>query len=141
MHENHDIAGLRLPANRAASPSRKQRPRVGHGKRFLKGPIPWDWLERAGGLPGKALQVAIVLWFESGMKNSLHVEVPSAPLRNMGVDRYAANRGLKELEGAGLVSAVRAPGRTSRVTILLLHPPIPDTNPFPGAATVVDPTG
>lgn len=88
----------------------------------MKGPIPWDWVSRAGRLPGKALQVAVVLWLESGMKKSLSVKAGSTRLKEMGVDRYAANRGLKELEGAGLVSVVRAPGQQSRVTILPLHP-------------------
>ncbi len=29
-------------------------------KKFLKGPIPWQWLSKAANLPGKVLHVAIV---------------------------------------------------------------------------------
>jgi hypothetical protein len=31
---------------------------------FLKGPIPWGWLERADWLPVQALQAAVALWLE-----------------------------------------------------------------------------
>ena len=37
-------------------------PRPKAGERFLKGPIPMDWLSAAARLPGKSLHVAIAIW-------------------------------------------------------------------------------
>jgi hypothetical protein len=37
-------------------------PRHQPGKPFLKGPIPWIWLEQAGRPPGKAFAAGLVLW-------------------------------------------------------------------------------
>jgi hypothetical protein len=41
-------------------------PRHRPGEKFLRGPIPWKWLIRAGRLPGKALQVGLLLWQAAG---------------------------------------------------------------------------
>ena len=38
-------------------------PRHRPGGHFLKGPIAWDWLCVAANQSGKALHVAIALWF------------------------------------------------------------------------------
>ena len=37
----------------------KQAPRHKPGEKFLKGPIPWPWIESAGALPGKALAIGL----------------------------------------------------------------------------------
>ncbi len=91
---------------------------------FLKGPVPWGWLEQAARQPGRALHVAIALWFRSGLKRSKTVKVPRAVLSTMGVDRHAGYRGLAALERAGLVHVARVPGKSPEVTILgLEHEP------------------
>ncbi len=93
-------------------------PRHRPGERFLKGPIPWRWLTKAARLPGKALHVAIALWFWAGIKRSAAVAFPISQLRLLGVSRYAAYRGLLALERVGLVSVCRHSGRRSLVTLL-----------------------
>jgi len=34
--------------------------------KFLKGPIPLEWLRRASHLSGKAIQISVCLWFLKG---------------------------------------------------------------------------
>ena len=87
-------------------------------KRFLKGPIPLDWLIQAARQPGKAIHVGIALWFLSGLKRSRKVALSKSTLNLLGVSRYSGYRGLAKLEKAGLVSVVRHPGRNPIVTIL-----------------------
>jgi len=101
-----------------AIPVDKRLPRHKRREKFLKGPIPWAWLSPAASLPGKALQVAVALWFQAGIKGEPTVNLSCKVLRDMGVKRNAGYRGLAELEGAGLVSAVRHQGRLPIVTIL-----------------------
>ena len=103
---------------RLPSRSRTNSSRRGSDKRFLKGPIPLGWLTAAAKQPGKALHVAIALWFLSGMKRSRKVLMPLAELSAFGVSRFAAYRGLGALEKAELVSVARHQGRKSVVTIL-----------------------
>ena len=93
-------------------------PRHRAGEKFLKGPIPWNWLAAAARQPGKALHVAIVLWFFAGVKRTGTVALSGAALRGFGVNRHAGYRGLAVLERAGLVSVARHPGRMPVVTIL-----------------------
>jgi len=50
------------------STDREPLPRHKLGEKFLKGPIPWDWISRAAKQPGKAVHVALVLWFLAGIK-------------------------------------------------------------------------
>lgn len=89
--------------------------RFAKGELFLRGPIPWAWLQRAMVLPGRALHVALSLWLQAGILNGALVTVN---LSRLSVDRSAASRGLAALEAAGLVSVRRRPGRKPLVTIL-----------------------
>src|SRR5689334_10844605 len=85
-----------------------ERPRVQRtrpaGERFLKGPVPWEWITAAGKLPGRALHVGIVLWHLAGLACSRTVPFRLARLEGMGVNCQAARRGLRALEAAGLVA-------------------------------------
>lgn len=85
---------------------------------FLKGPVPLAWLARAAQLPGRALHVGVLLWFQHGMAGADRVRVRTSTLRSFGIDRYAEYRGLTALERDGLVRVERAPGRRPFVTIL-----------------------
>ncbi len=96
---------------------KKSLPRHKPGEKFLKGPIPWAWLIAAGNLPGKALHIASVIWFLAGMKNKPTISLSGALLKDLGVKRNAAYRGLNALEGAGLVSVIRHAGRRPLVTV------------------------
>lgn len=92
-------------------------PRHRPGARFLKGPIPWDWLDRAGRLPGKALAVGLVLWHRAGMAGERTVRLNHSRAAGLGLGEHSSRRGLQELERAGLVSVHRELGRALEVTI------------------------
>jgi hypothetical protein len=112
-----DIEKWRLP-NQVDPKPKAVAPRPKRGELFLRGPIPWSWLSRAAKLPGKALQVALVIWLLSALLKGAAVVVMSPiRLRELGVQRHAGYRGLRALEKAGLVSVERGHGKAPRVTI------------------------
>jgi hypothetical protein len=115
-----DIESYRLPADATTLPANPKRlPRHRRGERFLLGPIPLAWLCPACRLRGKALTVAMALWFQAGLQGgSPTVVLTRSLLRQFGVtDRHAGYRALKALEAADLVEVERHTGRCPRVTI------------------------
>lgn len=115
-----DPEKLRLTPRQGAPEGRyqSQAPRHRNGDKFLKGPIPWSWLTLAARQPGKALHVAIALWFWAGVKRRRQMPLSLSRLTMLGADRFSAARGLAALEQAGLVSVIRLPGRNPTVTLL-----------------------
>jgi len=118
---------FRLPQSRLQNVKTRV-PRHRKGERFLRGPIPWYWLQLAMRLPGKAFHVGIGLWFLAGLEKSGRVTCSASRL---GLPRKTASRGLVALETAGLVKVERAAGRSPRVTILEPGPLDPE-RPGPG---------
>jgi len=119
--EEFDVDRLRLDPSLIPTPlarSVRSVPRHQPGERFLRGPVPWAWLEAAARQPGKGLHVGVVLWQLVGMKRSACVTLNLSRLGTLGVSRYAASRGLKALRAARLVRFEKRPGRTTRVTVL-----------------------
>ena len=88
------------------------------GEKFLKGPVPLNWLTRAGQLPGKSLHVGIVLWFLAGLSGKRTVALPNGVLRLFGVDRHAKYRALQCLKQADLIKREQHDGRSPLVTLL-----------------------
>jgi DNA-binding transcriptional ArsR family regulator len=88
--------------------------RMGH---FIKGPLPMPWLERAARLPGKALAVALLLWFMAGMVGGAPIKLSAGLLARFGVGRKAAYAALTALEREGLITAQRRRGRLPSVKI------------------------
>jgi hypothetical protein len=96
-------------------------PRHRPTERFLKGPIPWPWLEVAARLPGKTLALALALWREAGYRRRRTVKLCLNRVE-LGVTRQASRRALRCLEAAGLVSVARQPGHGLEVTLLDVPP-------------------
>ena len=131
MDSDLDIENLRWPkvqAVQALSVSRKL-PRHKPGQHFLKGPIPWNWVSKAAQLPGKALHVSVCLWYLAGLKSSRTVPLSMERLLELGVNRFAAYRGLKALEEAGLARVIRQRGRLSTVELLACMSDVPQSAP------------
>lgn len=85
---------------------------------FLKGPIPWRWIERAAQLPGQALAVGLVCWLWSGMRQSSTIWLSSRhAFPALGISRYAVYRALAQLEQARLISLRRRCGHPPLITI------------------------
>lgn len=119
-----DVDALRLQAADQVDLKPGQPPRHRPGERFLKGPIPMEWLALAAKLPGKALHVGMAVWHLAGMKRSSTVILTASLLRSLGVTRYAARRALKVLEQAQLVSVGRHRGRNPTVVLLEARLPL-----------------
>jgi hypothetical protein len=86
--------------------------------RFLRGPIPLEWLMKAGQQSGQALHVAIAIWFLTGVKNTNSVQLSNKLLNEFGVDRYSKRRALKQLSNAKLISVHQGRGKSPVVTVL-----------------------
>ncbi len=93
-------------------------PRPKAGERFLKGPIPMDWLSAAARLPVKALHVAIAIWFTASLNKSATVPLSNLAGLPFGLDRKRKYRALKWREDENLVSIERKLGRSPVVTLL-----------------------
>lgn len=85
---------------------------------FLKGPVPLAWLSKAARLPGKTSEVAIVIWFLSGMKKTSIIALSNKILNRFGVDRFAKYRALKQLQKESLILIEQDKGRSPLITIL-----------------------
>ena len=120
LDDPFDPARLRLNGTIAADLARPfastKPPRHRPGELFLKGPIPWRWLEQAARLPGKALSVSLVLWREAGRRRRRTIPISLASV-GLGLSKWAARRALRQLDGAGLVSVRHLPGKSLQVTI------------------------
>ena len=99
-------------------PKNEKPPKHSPGEKFLKGPIPLDWLLIASKLPGRTFQVAIALWFLAGVKCNRTVNLTSRLVKQFGVGRSVKARSLSALEDAGLITVERRRGKNPVVTIL-----------------------
>ena len=114
-----DLDQFRARRNGELRPAKSTRaPRHKAGEWFLKGPIPGEWLHRAAELPGRALHVALALWYLAGVEKRRQVKLTWGVFARFGVSPDAGGRGLVALERAGLVAVDRPPGRCTVVTIL-----------------------
>ena len=112
---------LRLQRQTTARRPLYQRSKPPHpkkGERFLRGPIPLDWLSRAAALPGRSLHVAIAVWFMAGLKKTNVVPISNITSLQFGLDRNAKYRALDWLENANLITVERRAGRAPIITIL-----------------------
>lgn len=76
-------------------------------ERFLKGPVPLWWLQKAGVLGRAPVVVGLVLWFQYGLTGRNPVKLSNVALQPWEISRYAKYRALRRLEDAGLVNVER----------------------------------
>jgi hypothetical protein len=110
--DNLRLAGATVPVRSSRTP-----PRHRPGQWFLRGPIPWPWLECAALLPGKSLALSLCLWREANRRRLRTVRL-CLSRAGLGLSEYATRRALRALQTAELVSVVRKPGRGLEVTLL-----------------------
>ena len=87
--------------------------------RFIKGPIPLPWIQRASKLPGKSLAVGLAIWYRSGLIRQKELSLPTTLLGQFGIDRHAKRRALSELENAGLIGVSRKHGKNPIIITIL----------------------
>lgn len=124
--ENLSLGDRIIDAKKPDNKKKPLAPKHAKGELFLCGPIPWNWLTHASqkGGKGSAIQVALAIWFLSGLNHkSATVKLTRKTLKSLGVERNAGYRGLQSLEISGLVSVVRKKGACPIVTILKLKHP------------------
>lgn len=119
-HDTFDLERLRVTGDAMPSmPKQSERPpRHKPGEKFLKGPIPWEWIVRAGQLPGSAMVVGLILWREAGLVNRRDVQFCLSKVDAFSKSVGAARYGLRSLKSAGLITVRHRPGRCLDVTIL-----------------------
>ena len=118
--DTFNVQNLALPSSEAVTLPREKKtpPRHKTGEKFLKGPIPLNWLSRAAQLQGKSLQVGLSLWFLAGLTNSRTMKLSQSTLCDFGVNRQCKYRALKWLEDAQLISIKGENGQSPEVTLL-----------------------
>jgi hypothetical protein len=113
-----NIEALTLNTNRPEGEVHKASPKPHQREKFLKGPIPLNWIIKAGQQKGRALHVGIILWFLVGIHNSRIVRLSSILPKEMHVGRHALYSALQALEAAGLIRVERHRGRRPKIEIL-----------------------
>lgn len=87
-------------------------------KKFLKGPIPLDWLTAAAQLPGKAINVGIALWWLAGMSKTGILKLTRQSQLALNISKDAERDGLRRLQRAGLIELTTRPGQRHSVRIV-----------------------
>jgi DNA-binding transcriptional ArsR family regulator len=88
-------------------------PRPGQRRRlraepFLRGPIPLAWLAKAAQLRKPAIPAGLSLWFVRGVSQRTGpIRVSAGIRKKVGLSAGQMLRGLRALEGAGLVRFVK----------------------------------
>lgn len=99
-----------------------KRIRAKRNGRFIRGPIPLPWMQKAMEIPGAScLKVCLALWYREGFRND-EIKVSSKLLYEFGIPRRSGYEALYKLEKRGLISVVRNNGIAPRVKILQVEP-------------------
>ena len=87
-------------------------------KKFFYARTAFDWMASASLLPGKSLQVALMICHVAVLTRSNQVRLSSRKVELFGVSRGAKLRALRWLEKAGLIAVERRSGRNPIVTLI-----------------------
>ena len=97
-----------VSANELPPPQKPGQRRRLRAEPFICGPIPLEWVARAAQLRKPALPAGLALWFNRGVSgNTGPVRVSAAIRKKMRQTAGQMLRGLRALEGAGLVRFVK----------------------------------
>jgi hypothetical protein len=85
--------------------------------------LPLAWIRAAAKLPGKAMHVAVIIWYRQHLEKVSEVALTQAKLEYFGIHRNVGYRALRQLELGGLVTVKRAKGRAPRVKAVISREP------------------
>jgi hypothetical protein len=100
-------------------------PKHEQGGRFVRGPVPYDWLRVALSFGGKAGNLAWALWWLVGIERVNPVRLTARVLRDFSISTRASRRLLVDFERAGLLRVDRQRGRGPVVEIVKPSPEPP----------------
>ena len=83
--------------------------------RFIRGPIPSDWVEQAAKLPGKALHAEMALRYLDGFEQTGTLKLRPSVRNAFGMDRFSCSRALEQLEAENLTRMSRVCSHRHRV--------------------------
>ena len=97
-------------------------------RNFARGPIPDEWMRKAGRLSVNAIAIGFVLWKlsyqrklwgESGLRNrSLPVRLTNKMVEDWGISRFIKNNTLKQIEQEGLILIRQEKGSSPDIIIV-----------------------
>lgn len=87
--------------------------------RFIRGPIPLNWILTAGKIGNKALELGCYMWFLAGLKDSQLFDLNLGKTgEEFELSRRSMQRALNALEAARLIEVTRFKGRKNRIKLL-----------------------
>ncbi len=97
-------------------------------RNYARGPIPDEWMRKAGRLSSNAIAIGFVLWKlsyqkklwgESGLRNrSFPVRLTNKMVEDWGISRFIKNKTLKEMEEEGLLLIRQKKGSSPDIIIV-----------------------
>ena len=99
---------------------KKPRTKNRRTKPFLKGPVSWDWIERAATSKNRStVLVGLLVWYLSGrQQTTVAVVLCAKQTEKLNLGRKGFNNGIRDLTRLGLIRVAQQPGRCVRVEIL-----------------------
>ena len=94
----------------------KNTPQKAPNGRFIKGPIPLSWIQKACTVGAEKL--ALYLMYIKGLTGWSKIPLKSAELERFGLSPKTRRVQLTKLEEAGLVKAEKAVGKKPVVTVI-----------------------
>jgi hypothetical protein len=103
--------------------SEESKPQTLRSGRFLKGPIPVEWLKKAIAAGVPALKIGLVLWYLHGLKqtwmrDSKMLLLSSRELKKWGISRTTKYQGIDQLKKAKLIQVKKSLRKNPQVKIL-----------------------
>ena len=87
-------------------------------RKFVKGPIPFKWVQTAALLGANEARLAWLLWFMHGVTKGASFTVSNNRAEGFGIERRQKYRALSSLEKAGLISIVCRSGTAQKITVI-----------------------
>lgn len=86
---------------------------------YLRGPIPWPWIQKAHELPGNSIAVGLVLWHYRALRKSTTFKIGIGDICGiLNVSPSTARRALIALDAAGLITIDRRDGQKNMITLM-----------------------
>ena len=94
----------------------KEAPQKSQNDRYIKGPIPLEWIQKACAVGAEKL--ALYLIYIKGLTGWSKIPLKSAELERFGLSPKTRRVQLTKLEEAGLVKAEKAVGKKPVATVI-----------------------